>query len=220
MNYGRFFVGAVLVALGLIFVLDAADVVGAGELIGALWPLIFVLGAALMYAANPRRWQVPVVISGVAVVLLLDTTGLVAVNVWQFIWPAILIVLGFSLLLGRRAAGRETTGDDRIDQFVLFSGAEVTNHSPAFTGGSISAVFGGAEVDLRGAGLAGDASLDAFTAFGGIEIFVPEGWKVVVHGFPLFGGFENTTRTEDLAADAPTLDVSATALFGGIEVKH
>lgn len=59
-----------------------------------------------------------------------------------------------------------------------------------------------------------------FTAFGGTEIKVPEGWKVVTHGLPIFGGFENVTIAETLPPDAPTLDVSATVLFGGLEVKH
>lgn len=220
MNYGRFFVGVVLVTLGVVFALDGANVVDAGDVLGSLWPLVFVLGAALMYVSNPRRWVVPTVIFILAVVVLLDTTGLVDVNLWQFLWPAVLIVIGLSFLLGRAGRTRATTADDRVDQFVLFSGAEVANHSRAFTGGSVSAVFGGAEVDLGGAGLAEGASLDLFTAFGGIDIFVPEGWKVALHGFPLFGGFENATTKDRLDPDAPTLDVSALVLFGGIEVKH
>src|SRR5690606_36373397 len=133
MNYGRFFVGVVLVTFGLVFALDGANVVDAGDILGSLWPLVFVLGAALMYVSNPRRWVVPTVIFVVAVVILLDTTGLVEVNLWQFIWPAVLIVIGLSFLLGRAGGTRATTGDDRVDQFVQFSGAEVANHSQAFT---------------------------------------------------------------------------------------
>lgn len=220
MSYGRLFVGVILVGLGLVFVLDAADVVDAGDVIGSLWPLLFVLGAALMYVANPRRWLVPAVIFVLAIVLLLDTTGLVEVNVWEFIWPVILIVIGLSFLLGRTIGAREATGDDRVNQFVLFSAAEIANHSETFSGGSVSAVFGGAEVDLRGASLADGASLDVFTAFGGVEIFVPQGWNVVIHGFPLFGGFENATTKDRLEPGPPTLNISALALFGGIDVKH
>jgi hypothetical protein len=36
----------------------------------------------------------------------------------------------------------------------------------------------------------------------------------------LFGGIENITAKEQLPADAPILPVHATALFGGIEIKH
>lgn len=220
MNYGRFFVGIILVGLGIIFVLDAADLVGAGDLIGALWPLVLVLGAALMYVANPRAWVVPSVLVLVGVVLLADTTGLIDVNLWRFVWPLVLIILGLSFLMGRSFGSREATHADRISQFVIFSGAEIASHSEQFSGGSVSAVFGGAEVDLRGAELMPGASLDVFTAFGGIDVFVPQGWRVNIRGMPLFGGFENVTTKEQLSPDAPVLDLSAVILFGGVEVKH
>ena len=38
--------------------------------------------------------------------------------------------------------------------------------------------------------------------------------------FPLFGGFENATTRERLPGDAPRLEIEATVLFGGLEVKH
>ncbi|MFP3914311.1 MAG: LiaF transmembrane domain-containing protein [Actinomycetota bacterium] len=220
MNYGRFFIGTVLVAVGVLLALDAGGVVEAGEIIAALWPLVLVLGAALMYVANPRHWVVPLVILVVAVVILLDTSGAVEVDLWQFVWPAILIGVGLAFILGRTRSTRQATDADRVSQFVMFSGADITSNSKHFAGGSVSAVFGGAEVNLRGAVPAEGASLDVFTAFGGVEIIVPEGWNVAMSGFPLFGGFENATSKDHLEPGAPRLDVSAIALFGGIEVKH
>jgi hypothetical protein len=37
---------------------------------------------------------------------------------------------------------------------------------------------------------------------------------------PIFGGIDNVTAKEQLPADAPVLPISATALFGGIDIKH
>jgi predicted membrane protein len=220
MNYGRLFVGVILVTLGALLALDAADVLNAGDVIAAWWPLIFIVAAVIMYVSNPTRWMPPVVIFVIAGVILLESTGLVEANLWQFVWPALLIIVGLSFLF-RQSSGRgQATRDDRIEHFAIFSGIEVANHSQHFTGGSVSAIFGGAEVDLRNAQLDPGASLDVFTAFGGVEIAVPQGWKVVLHGFPLFGGFDNITTKESLSTDAPNLDVHAVALFGGIEVKH
>jgi hypothetical protein len=62
--------------------------------------------------------------------------------------------------------------------------------------------------------------LDVFTAFGGVEVTVPRGWHVATRGLPLFGGIENATAKEQIAADAPTLAINATVLFGGLEIKH
>jgi predicted membrane protein len=122
------------------------------------------------------------------------------------------------VLFGRR--GPVSTDEDRISAFAAFGGTQVASHSHHFEGGNIGAIFGGAELDLTDAALAEHSSLDVFTAFGGTEITVPEGWKVVTHSLPLFGGVDNITTKEHLPPDAPTLDISATVLFGGIEVKH
>jgi hypothetical protein len=62
--------------------------------------------------------------------------------------------------------------------------------------------------------------LDVFVAFGGAGIKVPEGWQVITHGMPIFGGFENVTAKQRIPAGAPVLDVNATVIFGGLEVKH
>lgn len=220
MNYGRLFVGMILVTLGALLALDAADVLNAGDIIAAWWPLIFIVAAVIMYVSNPTRWMAPLIIFIIAGVILLGTTGAVEANLWQFVGPAILIIIGLSFLFGRTPGRGRTSRDDRIEHFAIFSGIEVANHSQHFSGGSVSAMFGGAEVDLRNSQLAPGASMDVFTAFGGVEISVPQGWKVVLHGFPLFGGFDNITTKEALPTDAPTLDVQAVALFGGIEVKH
>ena len=88
------------------------------------------------------------------------------------------------------------------------------------SGRQYQALFGGAEIDLRDAKPAPGAELDVFVAFGGAEIKVPEGWQVVTHGMPIFGGFENVTTTESIEPGAPLLDVNATIIFGGLEVKH
>ncbi len=101
----------------------------------------------------------------------------------------------------------------------MFAGREVVSHSKNFEGGTLGALFGGAALDLREAQLAPGASIDVFAAFGGAEIRVPGGWRVETHGLPLFGGFENATANEG-DEHSPTLDVSATVLFGGLEVKH
>jgi hypothetical protein len=107
-----------------------------------------------------------------------------------------------------------------VNSFNVFSGSEIASHSKEFQGGSISAIFGGAEVDLRDALPTPDARLDIFTAFGGVEVKVPDGWQVEVKGLPLFGGIENATAKEAVAANAPRLSISATVLFGGLEIKH
>ena len=64
------------------------------------------------------------------------------------------------------------------------------------------------------------AVIDATAAFGGIDILVPEGWRVTASGIPIFGGFESKTKAPPPSEDVPKLTVRGLALFGGVTVKH
>jgi hypothetical protein len=221
MNVARVLFGSVLIALGVVLVLGAADVVDSGEVIATWWPTVLVAAGVLQFATNPRHWLGPLVVTGIGVVLLLDTTDAVTEDTWPVAWAVLLVIAGIAVLSGALVSRSAPRSDDRIHAFAAFGGREVASHSDHFEGGSLGAIFGGTELDLRDARLAPDASIEVFTAFGGTEIRVPHGWRVITHGLPVFGGFENVTAKEtDLGPDAPTLDVSATVLFGGLEVKH
>lgn len=217
MNWGRLFFGLLVVAVGVILLLDNAGTLDAWEIFGTWWPAVVILAGVLTFAANPRHWPVALIITAVGTAFLLSNLGVV--DAGEFIIPAAIIGVGLLVLFGR-GMGSRTEAGDRVNSFNVFSGSELASHSKQFQGGSISAIFGGAEVDLRDAAPAADAQLDVFTAFGGVELKVPEGWQVVVKGLPLFGGIENATVKDTLAADAPKLSVSATVLFGGLEIKH
>ncbi|XVV07587.1 hypothetical protein ACQPW3_20280 [Actinosynnema sp. CA-248983] len=101
---------------------------------------------------------------------------------------------------------------------VLFGGTKVRNRSEHLTHADVSAVFGGATLDLRGAHIDREADVDALALFGGVQVLVPEGWRVALGGLPVFGGYDdNTTQRAD--ADAPLLRVNATAI-GGVDVRN
>lgn len=217
MNWGRLFFGLLIVAVGTVLLLDNAGVLDAGEIFGTWWPAVLVLAGILTFAANPRHWPVALIITGIGVAFLLSNLDIV--DIGSIVIPAVIILVGLLVIFGR-GLGSPTEAGDRVNSFNVFSGSEIASHSKQFQGGSISAVFGGAEVDLRDTVPAPDAALDVFAAFGGVEVTVPEGWNVVTRGLPLFGGIDNATAKEAVTADAPTLAVNATVLFGGLEIKH
>jgi Domain of unknown function (DUF5668) len=217
MNWGRLFFGLLIVAVGTVLLLDNAGVLDAGEIFSTWWPAIVVLAGILTFAANPRHWPVALIITAVGLAFLLS--NLDVIDLGSFIIPAAIILVGLLVLFGR-GLGAKTEAGDRVNSFNVFSGSEIASHSKEFQGGSISAVFGGAEVDLRDTVPAPGAELDVFAAFGGVEVTVPQGWNVITRGLPLFGGIDNATAKELVSADAPTLAVNATVLFGGLEIKH
>lgn len=217
MSWGRLFFGVVVIAAGTILLLGSADVIEAGRGFAIFWPSVIILAGLLSVIANRRHWVLGVVIMFVGTAFLLSNLNVV--DLGNVIWPVVIIVVGLVIIFGR---GGNVHGDvgDSLNSFHVFSGSTLTSRSKQFKGGSVSAVFGGAEIDLRGAELAPNATLDIFMAFGGVEMKVPTGWNVVIRGFPIFGGFENKATGESLPANAPTLVVNATVLFGGMEVKN
>ena len=218
MNWARAFFGILIVTVGALLLLDNADVLDSGEVIGTWWPIPVIVGGLLSFAANPRHWIPPLVLVGGGVALLLRSTGVI--EDLSGVFPILLILLGVLVIAGRGFGTSKTEVGDSLNSFNVFSGSEMASHSSSFEGGRVGAVFGGAEIDLRDATPAPGATLDVFTAFGGVEIRVPDGWRVDIGGMPLFGGFENATTKDRLGDDAPRLRIDATVLFGGLEVKH
>lgn len=219
MNWARAFFGILIVTVGTLLLLDQAGMVDAGDAIGTWWPVVLIGAGLIGLATNRRHWLMPAILTGAGALILLRTTRVV--DSLSVLFPIILIAIGVMVAFGWGVGGsRRATSDDVISSFNIFSGSEVASHSRAFQGGRVGAVFGGAEIDLADTELAPGAVLDAFVAFGGIEIRVPQGWRVDIGGFPVFGGFENVTAKESLPADAPRLQIDASVLFGGLEVKH
>jgi predicted membrane protein len=79
--------------------------------------------------------------------------------------------------------------------------------------------MGGCEIDLRQAQINGEAAIDVFAMWGGIEIRVPEDWTVISRVTPLMGGFEDKTRPLQ-GAGTHRLVVRGFILMAGVEVKN
>ena len=92
--------------------------------------------------------------------------------------------------------------------------------SPSFRGGKATAIMGGMELDLRGAGLAeGAAELELSVIMGGIVIRVPRTWRLEIDAHPLLGGVEDKHTFEPGQPSVGTLRIRASAILGGIEIK-
>ncbi|MCZ7533856.1 MAG: cell wall-active antibiotics response protein [Acidimicrobiia bacterium] len=218
MNWGRLYVGSVIVAVGVILLLDNLDVLKASDVFASWWPVFVIVAGLLMWIANPRRWAAPLIVTAVGVALLLSALDIV--DVGDFLWPAILVFVGLLVIFRFGQRDRTAETKDTVSNFTVFSGSKLASRSQHFEGGSLSVLFGGIEFDLSNAELAPDATIEVFTAFGATEITVPAGWHVDLRGFPIFGGLENATKKDSLSSSAPTLVVNATAMFGAVEIKH
>jgi predicted membrane protein len=223
-DYGRILLGLVVLTLGTLFLLDSADVLNADRAIADYWPTLIVAMALFQIAERTHGWFEPGVFLVAGSVLLLVTSGVINGNAWDYVWPTAIIVAGLFILTRWQPGSARglMRSDDTIVADGIFGGPTVASTSQQFRGGSLTAVFGGVTLDLRSALPAREgASINATAVFGGIEILVPRGWRIVVKATPIFGGIEDKTEhTDEPAADAPVLRVDGLSVFGGVEIKH
>jgi len=229
MNIPRLIVGLGVVALGVAWTLDNFNIRIAYDvwsLVWRYWPLALV-AIGIANIAQAKTWAGyagGLIWLVVGAWLLGQTLGIIHVSIWAM-WPLVLVAFGGWILLnGIRPPGTASRGssasDDTIGAVAVMSGVKRRSSSRDFRGGDLIAVMGGAVVDLRGAAIAsGEAQLEVFAMWGGIEIFVPEGWAVEVRVFPFMGGVEDKTE-RPTAEVPPRLVVRGLVIMGGVEIKH
>jgi len=197
---------ALLIGLGLVKMVDSAD--NSGRAGGA----ILLIVGAIFLAPNLGIWDVSI----------------------GDLWPLILIAVGAVLLVQRvwlpavHWGGATGSGpgpgavEGGIYENAIFSGGKRRIVTPDFHGGEVSCIFGGFDIDLRKAGMAGDSATIVVNAiFGGCDIKVPENWDVVLEVTAVFGGCDDHTLHPDPAlSGAKKLFLRGSAIFGGIDVKN
>jgi len=246
-NAGRLALGLVVIAIGVLFTLDRLGYVDAGDF-WEYWPVLLIaigIGRLLQpRGTHERGFGVVLIVIGIW--FLLSNVGVIHYTFGD-VWPILLVVLGVMMVwraitgpfLGsprRRlkeaiasgdgsaaVAGPATGGADTsktVNGFALLGGVKRRCVSQDFRGGSLTAIMGGCELDLRNASISsGQAVVDTFAFLGGIDIKVPQEWSVVAQGTPILGAFDD--KTVRVGGDASkVLVVKGTAFLGGVEIKN
>jgi hypothetical protein len=222
MNAGRGLFGAVVAALGVIFLLGSAHVVDAGSVIAAWWPLAIVL-LGLLHARSGHHVSggaVTLVVVGLG--LLGVTTGLFGSDAWRFVWPSALVGIGLWLAVGwGRRLGSRPSDDEEVDGIAVLGSARLATRSQSFRRASVTAVLGGVTVDLTQATpVVGGGDVAVTSILGSVKILVPRGWVVEIRGLPILGSWDDTTDRQGIGSGSPRLEVQALVVLGGVEVKH
>ncbi|MCB9210263.1 MAG: hypothetical protein H6612_09865 [Ignavibacteriales bacterium] len=164
-------------------------------------------------------------------------------NLFPEFWPLILVGLGMYIILKRNKPKdnfiktenftseenaqteqkfTSSINEDAIDDVSIFGGGTKTFSSKSFTGGKLTAIFGGSDIHFENCQLAqGKNVLDLFVMFGGYTIYVPQDWNIIVDIIPIFGGFSDK-RIKDpnrVYEENKTIVIKGLVLFGGGEIK-
>ena len=117
-----------------------------------------------------------------------------------------------------KGVGQDTAATFAIDVFMSNVTRKVM--SQEFTGGHVTALMGGADVDLRSARMAGSrATLEANLVMGGLNVFVPEDWAVEFDGSPIMGNVEDQTR-RPIGEAQKVLLVTGSVLMSSVFIKN
>jgi len=225
---GGLFFGGLVVAAGLLLLLNNMGIVHMRE-IWHYWPVLLVAFglSRIVECHTPSSLIWGGMVALVGALILLDNLNVLVID-FNFIWPLIIIAFGLTMLwkaLERRKSteGLDVSTDPSNSMMAIFGGVQRKIASQDFKGGDALAIFGGMELDLRGAKMAGNqAVLDISATFGGVEVRVPESWSVLVKIVGVFGGVEDKTipPKPDPNAPPPCLVLTGTTVFGGVSVKN
>jgi len=215
--------GLLIIVVGLLFTLDNLGIARASDYL-RYWP------AGLIAVGLVKLWDSReghgggfggFVITLIGLWLLIEATVDIRFS-FSDMWPLLLVFVG-SYLVWRGLTGqrRLAAADDHavVSAMAILSGVNRGNNSRAFRGGDLTAIMGGCDIDLRQAAINGDAVIDVFAVWGGIEIRVPEDWSVTFHVTPLMGGVEDKTRPP-LGSAVHRLTVRGVVMMGSVEVKN
>jgi hypothetical protein len=222
----RLLLGFGLALFGVVLLLGQFDILDARSVL-RFWPVILI-AIGLQQFFNPRvdpSGGRHVSVSGIVWmaiggILLLNSFHILRVSIWELFWPALLIALGVRLMTGRGLRGiargpgsaAEFTSSDVGPIFAVMSGVKRVSAQQPFVGAEVTALMGGAMLDLRQAILkpGEEGVLDIFAVMGGCELLIPPQWVVSAPIVAIMGGIEDKR-----VAPAPTVIVDATASPAG-----
>jgi predicted membrane protein len=216
--------GLIVVTLGVLFLLDTTG--ATDNVFGNFWPLaLLFFGAWLTYQERGRGFVGPIAFL-LGLGFLLENLDVIGHDWFGTYWPIGLIMIGLSIAFGafRVKRNREwqksrTTDQEWLDAVAVLGGHKERIRSAAWHGGRATAVMGGVELDLRDANIAPEGAVLHVSMFmGGVSLAVPESWEVRMHGTPILGGFED--KRPHAAETTSTLEITGTAVLGGVEIKN
>jgi Domain of unknown function (DUF5668)/Cell wall-active antibiotics response 4TMS YvqF len=213
----RFVIGVCLVLAGVVLALDQLGVIQANHVL-RFWPAALIVAGLAMLQHGDRhgalRALVLIVVGGW---LLLNTLGLVSLDLWEFIWPLLLVLFGARIMLGNRSSGSNATPGGAGPTAAGPTGAGPTG--PGLTGGpssgSTPSGHGGFARATAGSSEPGHASL--FSLLSGSKRRWGQSVFRGAEATVCMGGCELDLREALMAGGEPAV-IDVFVLMGGMNI--
>lgn len=213
----RVYLGLAAVAIGSLLLLRNLHIISFdywGELWGGFLSLLLIL-VGCMVLVKRSRWIWGLLFLSAGATIGLRALHIVDVNFWQIIWPILFIAVGFAVLFSLVKDGK--ISKTKAKHMAAAWSGQSEKVEGKYTGGTISSVFGGVDLDLRQADIKDGAVIEVFVLFGGVDIIAPNDVVVKNEATAIFGGIDD--KTNPGAKAKKTLYIRGECFFGGIELK-
>ena len=229
-----------VMGLGVVFLLSSLHVIQLGEGITfwrVLWPFCLACMGVMLCKSDLSPVSLGIALFGLY--MLLYNVGIIPAQyklTWSMIWPAALILIGLTVLLGylfpkRKGKGEgffhvekgdpvfecaEEGGFVNVEAAFSSQTKKVTGDEP-FKGAKIEMAFGNLTFDLTEANIENGATIDADVSFGSMTLRLPASVGIKSESSAAFGGVNCPTGDPNAAI---RINLKGDVSFGKIEVEY
>ena len=212
-------IGALLVAVGVIYILGAFGIADINISLDGWWTL-FIIIPCLNGVITSKDKTGNLIGLAVGVMLLLAAQNVIEYDLtWKLIVPVIIIAIGIKMIKKSTSPDKRGVVKGGKEHLTVLGSKTADYTDEEITVAKIGAVFGGANCNLTKAIIKDGSQVDVFCAFGGADIIVPENVNIKINTFCLFGGISDKRLIKETDKAAPVLNINGFCIFGGADIK-
>jgi hypothetical protein len=244
----RYYFGIFLLAIGIGYLIEQMQFIAGFQFVMVLqawWPLVIVGAGINQFVRHKDQPWGSLIVFAMGIVLLAVARDQIPMHSphgswkpmlmgsWKLVLSILLTSLAMRMMVPRRiqqfhssapgiAKGAKVRFEHAINSRQIFGSTNFRNDSQQFLGGTLSAIMGDYELDLRGASLAAKgADLRIQSIFGTVRVLVPPQMVLDVSGLPVLAGIENSAHQIVSKEDGlPVLKIHYFAIFGAVEIRN
>jgi|AntRauTorcE11898_2_1112593.scaffolds.fasta_scaffold02397_3 predicted membrane protein len=226
--------GLVVLTAGVLFLFNRLDMIPPHVATHLFSWQMLLIAIGVVTVAGHKNSVTGWIIMAVGGFFLLTDIFIFPATFRDVFWPLLIIGVGLVILFKGRSRGshalvprggryhEESADDTTFEDVSVFGGSKKSYHLKNMRSGTVVAIFGGSELDLRECVMSEHgAVIELFNMFGGSTLIIPKEWKVKSDVVAIFGGFDEDNQpviTEK--EDKKVLFIKGLAIFGGGEIKR